>query len=109
MLSLRPDGMLYFSTRPLLCSETVDWKGLVGHVGLGILFRRFAPQDWVPFKRYTKLYWRNEKRFWFHTILENGFSLILPRIWLDVASVLGENWDVDMDPEHASGYVELIV
>ena len=76
VLSLRPDGMLYFSTRPLLCSETVDWKGLVGHVGLGILFRRFAPQDWVPFKRYTKLYWRNEKRFWFHTILENGFSLI---------------------------------
>lgn len=41
MLSLRPDGMLYFSTRPLLCCKTADWKGLVG-------FRKFTPKIGCP-------------------------------------------------------------
>lgn len=93
VLSLRPDGMLYFSTRPLLCCETVDWKAFVG---LGILFRRFTPKIGCPSNqsqkntmyckewqnRCTKIYQMilrkmgNEKRFWFHIISDNGFSLI---------------------------------
>jgi len=96
VLSLRPDGMLYFSTRPLLCCKTADWKGLVG---FGILFRKFTPKIGCPSNqskkntmyckawqtRGTKMYqmnvndtekMRNEQRFSFHIILDYGFSLI---------------------------------